>query len=264
LELTTTSKEISLVTWDIPELHKMKKYPKSLYFLGNQALLKKQKVSIVGTRKPNQYTRNMTSKLAHAFSKRDICVVSGAAMGVDALAHKGALTCNTIAVMANGLDIRYPAVNKSLIESIENEGLVISQFERGERARPWNFVVRNELVVALGDILIVTQADVDSGTMRSVEYALSMGKKIYVLSHRIGESEATQQLLEEGKAEAIYNIEGFCNQFAPLHVGNDDILLQFCKSTPSYDEVFARFGDKILEYELEGKVEILNGKVHCL
>jgi len=264
LESTTTSKEILPISWDIPELHVMKKYPKSLYFLGNTTLLKKQKISIVGTRKPNQYTRNMTTQLAHALSQRDICIVSGAAMGVDAIAHKGALACNTIAVMANGLDIRYPAVNKSLIESIENEGLVISQFDKGERARPWSFVVRNELVVALGDVLIVTQADLGSGTMRSVEYALAMGKKIYVLPHRIGESEATQQLLSEGKAEAIYSIDTFCNEFAPLHVSNDDILLQFCKSTPSYDEVFARFGDKVLEYELEGKLAILNGKINIL
>jgi len=261
LELTTTSKEITLVSWDIPELQKMKKYPKSLYYLGNTALLKKDKISIVGTRKPNQYTRNFTNQLAYALSQRDICIVSGAAMGVDAIAHKGALLSNTIAVMANGLDIRYPAVNKNLIESIENEGLVISQFDKGERARPWSFVVRNELVVALGDVLIVTQADLGSGTMRSVEYAQAMGKKIYVLPHRIGESEATQQLLNEGKAEAIYDINTFCNKFATLQTNSNDTLLQFCKTFPTYDEAYKRFGDKILEYELEGKVAILNGKV---
>ncbi len=263
MELTTTSKEIALVSWKIPELQKMKKYPKSLYYLGNTALLKKDKISIVGTRKPNQYTRNFTNQLAYAFSQRGICIVSGAAMGVDAIAHKGALVSNTIAVMANGLDIRYPAVNKSLIESIENEGLVISQFDKGERARAWSFVVRNELVVALGDILIVTQADTGSGTMRSVEYAQTMGKKIYVLPHRIGESEATQQLLYEGKAEAIYDIDAFCNQFGNAIVVDTDPLLLFCKENPSYDVAIERFGDKVLEYELEGKLKIINGRV-CL
>ncbi|MEA3522341.1 MAG: DNA-processing protein DprA [Campylobacterota bacterium] len=261
MELTTISKEITPVSWEIPELQKMKKYPKSLYFLGDRALLKKQKISIVGTRKPNQYTRNLTMQLAQALSKRDICIVSGAAMGVDALAHKGANSYNTIAVMANGLDIRYPAVNKSLIESIENEGLVISQFNKGVRARSWSFVVRNELVVALGDVLIVTQADLGSGTMRSVEYALKMDKKIYVLPHRIGESEATQELLCEGKAEAIYNIDRFCNQFAEIPTINEDPILLYCKENPSYDSAIERFGDKILEYELEGKLAILNGKV---
>jgi DNA processing protein len=261
LELTTTSKKIDLLSWEVPQLLSMKRYPKELYYIGNSELLKKYKISIVGTRKPNQYTRNMTMKLAHALSTRGICVVSGAAMGVDAIAHKGAGSANTIAVMANGLDIKYPAVNKSLIESIEDNGLVISQFKEGERARAWSFVVRNEIVVALGDILIVTQADLDSGTMRSVEYALKMGKKIYVLAHRIGESEATQELLKDKKAQAIYDIDSFCNQFAKIEDSKTDPVLEFCKNSPTYEEAYANFADKILEYELDGKLQILNGKV---
>jgi DNA processing protein len=261
LELTTTSKKIDLLSWEVPQLLSMKRYPKELYYIGNSELLKKYKISIVGTRKPNQYTRNMTMKLAHSLSTRGICVVSGAAMGVDAIAHKGAGSANTIAVMANGLDIKYPAVNKSLIESIEDNGLVISQFKEGERARAWSFVVRNEIVVALGDILIVTQADLDSGTMRSVEYALKMGKKIYVLAHRIGESEATQELLKDKKAQAIYDIDSFCNQFAKIEDSKTDPVLEFCKNSPTYEEAYANFADKILEYELDGKLQILNGKV---
>ena len=85
----------------------------------------------------------------------------------------------------------------------------MSQFTKGSPSTKYNFVLRNELVVALGDILIVTYADLNSGSMRSVEYALKMGKEIYVLSHRIGESEATNNLLSEGKAKAIYDIDVF-------------------------------------------------------
>ncbi len=257
----TTSSDICTFSYKIEELSFMKKYPKELFYIGDENLLKRYKVSIVGTRKPNQYTRNITAKLAQALSKRGVCVVSGAAMGVDAIAHKGAGVSNTIAVMANGLDICYPAVNKTLIESIAREGLLISQFTKGEKARAWSFVVRNEIVVALGDILIVTQADIDSGTMRSVEYALKMGKKIYVLPHRMGESEATQQLLKDKKAEAIYDIDSFCNQFGEIKSESHDELLEFCKNNPSYDEAYARFSDKILEYELEGKIIISNAKV---
>ena len=135
-------------------------------------------------------------------------IVSGAAMGVDAIAHQNAIP-NTIAVVANGLDIKYPAINKNLITQIETNSLVLSTYPKSSVARTYTFVERNELVVALGDVLIVTQADINSGSLRSVEFALKMGKKIYTLPHRIGESEGTNRLLNQGLATAIYNVDIF-------------------------------------------------------
>ena len=246
----------------IPELESMKKYPSSLFYRGNLTLLQKSKVSIVGTRKPNQYTKQLTFELASKLSSAGVCIVSGAAMGVDAIAHKGAKSSNTIAVMANGLDIIYPQVNRSLIESIEKEGLTLSQFESGFKATKWSFVVRNEIVVALGDVLVVTQADSNSGTMRSVEFAKKMGKKIYVLPHRIGESLGTQQLLQSGDAEAIYDIDNFIAKYGCRETTCKlDIILEYCKNSPSYEDAVLKFGDKIFEYELEGKIRIDSGVV---
>ena len=143
--------------------------------------LNKRKISIVGTRRPNSYTKEFTYKLASKLSDANVCIVSGAAMGVDAIAHQGATSNNTIAVVANGLDIRYPSVNKNLIVDIEKNGLILSAYKENEKARNYTFVLRNEIVVALGEILIVTQADINSGTLSSVEYALKMGKKVYTL-----------------------------------------------------------------------------------
>ena len=159
-------------------------------------------------------------------------------MGVDAIAHEGAGEENTIAVVANGLDIRYPAINKNLIERIENRGLILSQFDDGFKATGWSFVVRNELVVALGDILVVTQADINNGSMRSVEYALQMGKEIFVLPQRLDESFGTNQLLNEKKAKTIHDIESFASRFGQS-VGEDvkkDDFFYFCQNNPSFDE----------------------------
>lgn len=100
-----------LLKQHIVALEGMKKYPSKLFYKGDLALLQRPKVSIVGTRRPSNYTRQFTYSLAKALSKRGVCVVSGVAMGVDAVAHSGAEEDNTIAVVANGLDIRYPAVN---------------------------------------------------------------------------------------------------------------------------------------------------------
>ena len=128
-----------ILTQYIPMLEGMKKYPSTLFYKGELALLQRPRVSIVGTRKPSNYTRQFTYSLAKALAKRGVCVVSGAAMGVDAIAHTGAGEGNTIAVVANGLDIRYPAINQNLIKGIEKQGLLLSQFNDGFRATGWSF-----------------------------------------------------------------------------------------------------------------------------
>jgi len=253
-------RELSL---EIAELGSMSKVPDRLFYLGNKELLQKPKVSIVGTRRPSSYTKDWTYKLAKELAKRGVVVVSGAAMGVDAIAHMGAKAENTVAVVANGLDIRYPAVNKNLISDIEQRGLVISFFEPGFRATKWSFVKRNELVVALGEVLIVTEADLNSGSLRSVEYALKMGKEIYVLPHRLNESLGTNDLLKDGKAEAIYSIEEFANRFGKIEDKKDEFTL-FLEKSPTLNEALVKFGDKIYEAELEGLIAIENGYVKLL
>ncbi len=255
-----------LLSSPIPALDAMKKYPSELFYKGNLDLLERPKVSIVGTRRPSIYTQNFTYSLAQALSKRGVCIVSGVAMGVDAIAHSGAGVDNTIAVAANGLNIRYPIVNKQLIESIENSGLMLSQFNDGFRATGWSFVVRNELVVALGDMLIVTEAEINSGSMRSVEYALKMEKKIFVLPHRLGESTGTNSLLREGKATAITDVETFVSRFgdAPSSNIEKDDFFYFCQSLPTFDDTVAKFGDRVYEAELEGLVTIHNGIVRLI
>jgi DNA processing protein len=124
--------------------------------------------------------------------------------------------------------------------------------------------------------LIVSEADINSGTIRSVEYALKMGKKIYTLPHRIGESKGTNKLLEEGKAEVIYDIDSFIaslenndkksNNSSKIKKSknSDDELLEFCSSNPTFDEVLARFGSLIYEYELMGKIQIKDNRVFAL
>jgi len=247
----------------IHELEAMKKYPPELFYKGNLELLKRPKVSIVGTRRPSAYTRQYTYALAQALAKRGVCVVSGAAMGVDGVAHEGAGEDNTIAVVANGLDIRYPVIHKEIIKNIEDKGLVLSQFNDGFRATGWSFVVRNELVVALGDILIVMEADLNSGSMRSVEYALKMGKKIYVLPHRLGESLGTNTLLVEGKAEAIHDVETFVSRFGneAKEIMKKDDFFYFCQTSPTFDAAISKFGDRVYEAELEGLLTIHDGIV---
>lgn len=253
----------SILPFSVPELTSLKHYPDALYFRGKSELLKRPKISIIGTRHPNQYTRSITYEIAKKLAHAGIVIVSGAAIGVDTIAHQGAGADNTIAVLPCGIDIRYPVINRDLISTIEQKGLTISQFECGFKAREWSFVVRNEIVVALGDILIVTEADIGSGSMSSVEYALTMGKSIYVLPHRLHESAATRKLLSEGKASAIDDVDRFVEQISERgkQLIADSPFIAYCRTNPTYEDVITHYPNDIFEAELGGLIEVRNGRV---
>jgi len=236
--------------------------PEKIYYRGNPSLLSCRKVSIVGARKAYPYSRNVTQNLALELSKRGVCIVSGGAMGIDAIAHEGAFP-NTIAILANGLDIIYPKVNKKLLQKMAESSLILSEYEDTVEARSYSFVHRNRLVVALGEVLVVAQADLNSGSMRSVEFALEMGKKIFVLPQRLGESEATMKLLHENKAELITDIKSFADSFGTIDT-LDDPFLVLCSQNPSYEEVLAFDSAKLFEYELLGRIKIHNGKIYLV
>ncbi|MDD2382772.1 MAG: DNA-processing protein DprA [Sulfurospirillaceae bacterium] len=253
--------EILELTCKVPELLAMKVYPSVLYSIGNQELLKKRKISIVGSRNPINYTKNATFEIANKLSQVGVCIISGGAMGVDALAHKGAGVSNTIMVAGTGLDKRYPHVNHILIEEIEKQGLVLSQFQVGSPSNKWNFPLRNEVIVALGEALIVTQADVNSGSMRSMEFAQKMGKPIFVLPHRTGDSEGSNAFLAKGLATPIYDIDAFVAQFGHIepHVG--DNFLAYCTTNPLYNDAIALYGEKVFEYEYLGQIIVEHGRI---
>ena len=252
---------ISKVNTYISELESMKKYPDELFFKGNIELLNRKKISIVGSRKPNQYARQLTHEIAFKLAQVGVCIVSGGAIGTDIIAHKAAGVKNTIMVAGTGLDKCYPAINKNVIQEIESNGLILSQFKAGTPSQRYNFPLRNELIVALGEILIVMYADENSGTMRSVEYAKKMGKEIYVLPHRMGESTATNKLLKQGVAKAIYDIDEFVKSFGKIEEKKCDDFLEFCKTNPSYDEALKKFPSRVFEAELSGDIEVKNGRI---
>lgn len=252
----------------IKELERMKKYPKELFYDGDLELLKRPKISIVGSRRPLKYSKTQISNLASKLSSAGVCIVSGGAMGIDAVAHNGAGAANTISVLPCGIDIRYPSVNKNLLNDIAANGLLLSQFANGDKSRPYSFVLRNEVVVALGDVLVVGEADEGSGTMRSIEFALEMGKDIYVLSHRIDESNATNKLIQEGKAKVITDLDEFVYSLYPdakrVCEQKSDEFLEFCKTNPGYEDAVAKYPNRVFEAELSGDIVIKDGRVRVL
>ena len=242
-------------------LLRLKKLPQKLYFEGNLALLERPMVSIVGSRKASAYTRQCVEALARTLANSGVCVVSGAAIGVDIAAHRGAYP-HTVAVFGNGLNKIYPQSNAKIIKEIYQNALALSEYDPGEPPLAYRFLERNRIVVALSQALVVAQADTKSGSMQSARMAKELGVPIFTLPQRLGESEGTNELVASGTANLINDFDEFVLRFGGKPApAQDDEVIKFCKNGASLDAALAKFGDKIYEYELEGRIEILGAKI---
>ncbi len=178
--------------------------PKLLYVLGDLKPLKHTKVvGIVGSRAVTPYGQQTTTRLAEELTRRGIAIVSGLALGVDALAHRAATQQGgyTIAVLANGLDTIQPSSNRSLaLKILELGGAIISEYPEGTPGLKQNFVARNRLVSGLSDGLLITEATERSGSLHTANFALEQGKVVMAVPGNItsGNSAGTNNLIKTG------------------------------------------------------------------
>ena len=183
-------------------LKEIRDYPKELYYIGDPKLLAEKCVSIVGSRKTNQYGRSTAYSFGKALGQRGITVVSGMAVGIDTCAHEGALQekGNTAAVLACGLDLCYPPRNRELKEKIESAGIVLSEYPPGTAAQRYYFPQRNRIISGLSPLTVVVQAGNRSGALITAELAADQGRDVGAVPGNI-DSEynlGSNKLLREG------------------------------------------------------------------
>ena len=177
--------------------------PKKLYYIGTLPKQRIPAVAIVGTRKPTPYGTEVTSRIAGDLAKRGVVVVSGMALGIDAIAHRAALDAHgtTIAVQANGLSKLTPTTNRQLGEDIiAHGGAVISEYEPTVPARDFQFLARNRIVSGLSDAVLITEASARSGTLNTARHALDQGKEVFIIPGNITspQSAGCNSLLKQG------------------------------------------------------------------
>jgi DNA processing protein len=192
--------------------------PRSLYYSGSVPSYQLG-VSIVGTRKPTPYGRQVTTELAERLAERSAVIVSGLAHGIDSIAHEAALKVSgiTLAVLPSSLDAIYPAAHRGLAQRIvDHGGALFSEYSPGTTPYPSNFLERNRLVSGLGDIVIVTEAALRSGTMNTVSHALEQGRDVYAVPGPITSamSAGCNTLIAQG-ATPITNVEDFVEHLLP-------------------------------------------------
>lgn len=164
--------------------------PAELYYLGAEpaSWLARKRIAIVGSRSISPYGKLVTEQLAGRLAERGITIVSGLALGVDAVAHTAAVKAGGLhlAVLANGLDQIYPASNTQLARRLlENGGAIISEYPEGMPSLKQNFVARNRIVAGLSDALLITEAAEKSGTLHTARFAMEQGRDVLVVPGNI-------------------------------------------------------------------------------
>lgn len=178
--------------------------PIGLFAKGNKdALTMSPILGVVGTRKVTSYGRSVTTTLvSNLVSSYGYTIISGLALGVDAIAHKATLNAkgNTIAVLGCGVDCCTPQENEKLYEEIlERDGLIVSEYPLSQQPNAGTFPARNRIIAALSEGILVTEAGVDSGSLITAHEAEVLGRPIFAVPGPITsvQSQGTSQLLKQ-------------------------------------------------------------------
>ena len=175
------------VTWGDaeypPGLADLADPPAVLFVRGRDLRTLRPAVAIVGSRRCSALGREVATDLGRGLAAVGVCVVSGAARGIDTASHSGALDAGgtTVAVLGSGIDVLYPPGSRRLLHEIEAAGAVVSEYPPALAAEPWRFPARNRIVAGLARALVVVEGAGRSGSMITVDHALELGREVFAV-----------------------------------------------------------------------------------
>ena len=184
--------------------------PLGLIVKGDISILNNPSLAIVGTRNPTPYGVRLAGDFAAGFVDRQWDIISGGAYGIDTAAHRGALVAEgrTIAVIASGIDVQYPAGNARLFDEICESGAIVSEVMPGVTAMPHRFLIRNRLIAALSLSTLVVEAAFRSGSLRTARDAAELLRPVMAIPGPISSpsSEGCHRLIGERAAELVTSV----------------------------------------------------------
>jgi DNA processing protein len=247
--------------------------PTQLYYAGTLPDSSSKLLCIVGSRKYTSYGKEVCQKLIAGLSGYNIVIVSGLAMGIDAIAHKTALEAGlkTVAIPGSGLhpSVLYPSINRALAESIVNKGgCLLSEFEPTFKATTWSFPQRNRIMAGLSHAILVIEAEQKSGTLITSRLATEYNKDVLTVPGNIFSktSEGPHMLLKLG-ATPITSSEDILNALG-LSIG-EQRERNYTECTPDELEIIellknSPFSRDELTYELDKPIYHINATLTLL
>lgn len=180
--LTKTEIErASRVRLELPPGVTIKEMPRPVFVLGE--VPPQPRVAIVGTRRASSYGKSVTERFAETFASAGCTVVSGGAIGIDAVAHEATLKAggHTVCVLPCGVDVAYPPRHAVLFQRIIDRGALVSCFACGSACTDHRLMARNRLVAEMVQALVVIEAPENSGSLTTARYAIANGTPVHVV-----------------------------------------------------------------------------------
>ncbi len=261
--------------------------PLLLFVHGDETLLNKNIIAIVGSRNASSGGAKNAEIFSRSLSDGGFCVVSGMAQGIDTAAHKGALqgATSTIAVIGTGIDQVYPKENRYLAEKIIANGVMISEFPLGASPHPKNFPRRNRIISGISHACLVVEATIKSGSLITARLAAEQGREVFAVPGSINSPmyRGCHALIKQGAklAENINDIlEEICitssssvspavnaDEMTAIAADKENELLAHIDFTPTTIDEIAQKSQiavdtllsALLELEVTGKIAIAPG-----
>jgi DNA processing protein len=221
------AKIITIADDEYPSILKQIYDPPVLFWLrGNPEAISKPGVAVVGTRNISGYGRSMAKKLTGELADKELCIFSGLAYGIDAIAHKTALEHNalTVAVLGSGIDNLYPQKHAGLANDIvKSGGAVITEFPLGAKPDAGNFPVRNRIVSGLSLGVLVIESGIKGGSMITADSGLDQNREVFAVPHALTNPSGTgcNYLIKRGAAKLVQTVDDILNEL-PIEYSTDE------------------------------------------
>ena len=185
-----------------PRLEDLEDPPVGIFVRGRELDGLEPRVAVVGARTCSLLGAEVATDLGRELAAVGVCVVSGAARGIDSASHRGALAAGgpTIAVLGSGIDVAYPPSSARLIASVESAGAVVSEYPPGVPAEPHRFPARNRIIAALSRAVVVIEGGSRSGSKITADHALDLGRDVFAVPGPVTSplAAAPLELIREG------------------------------------------------------------------
>ena len=234
--------------------------PPVLYVRGELSSDDERSIAVVGTRAPSAYGREVAYQLTQDMAKSGVTIVSGLALGIDAVAHRAAVEAGrrTIAVLGSGLDVIYPWRNAKLAEQVVENGALVSEHPLGTRPNAQHFPRRNRIMSGMTLGTVVIEAGEKSGALLTAHHALEQNREVFAVPGNIlaPTSRGTNRLIRDSAAKLVIDYRDVLEELNLSYVGeqiemaahfpeddNEAALLGFVTYDPVHiDEVIRSSG----------------------
>jgi len=223
--------------------------PEQLYCRGNLKLLDSECFAVVGTRTVTPYGRDVTTQLVAGLARGGFTIVSGLALGIDAIAHESTLEHDgaTIAVLGSGVDDNsiYPRNNFPLAQEIlAKDGLIVSEYPLGTHATDFTFPERNRIISGLSVGVLVVEANAKSGALITARHALEQNRDVFAVPGSIlsPRSAGPNRLIQRG-AKAVCSAQDILDEYGHLPLPAPEHR-QVSTSDPAEQKILAILGSR--------------------